>query len=210
MATSRYTHTEHLVAPLVKPLARRLADNGIAYLPWLSRSAACLECSAQVSIRLASILLFFAIAVRSGTCLLSICVLKGSNCPPPRASGIVNAIRHERVQELILELPQSCHYGIESECSHVHMWTNAGERGATMFPHNGASAQLHFCTWQSRPVPTIIRRPSMPSSSKSSRDPSSSRTCVGVAAPSEDRRVGDMEALRTFAPHEMKQRAGGR
>lgn len=51
-----------------------------------------------------------------------------------------------------------------------------------MFPHNGASAQLHFCTWQSRSVPTIIRRPSMPASSKSSRDPSSSRTCVGVAA----------------------------
>lgn len=52
---------------------------------------------------------------------------------------------------------------------------------AIMLPHDGASAQLHFCTWQSRPVcrPSSGGR-ACSQASESSRDPSSSRTCVGV------------------------------
>lgn len=71
-------------------------------------------------------------------------------------------------------------------------------------PRNGASAQLHFCTWQSR---SVCRPSSGRASSESLRDPSSSRTCVGMGSAERrplSRRHG---SLHTFAPHEMKQRS---
>ena len=107
------------------------------------------------------------------------------------------------------ELSPSRHYGVECECSHVRMCTNASEGGA-MFSRNGASALitlLYLAVEVS--VPTMIQRPSISPISKSPTYLSPSRTCVGSAAPSEDRRGGDMEALHTFPPHDVKQRPDG-
>ena len=203
-------YREQLVAPLVKPLARRLTDNGIAGFRWLSRR----RCVFKNKVLCGGLHTGFVDSVG----FLRLLDDQGSACYRTIFPEKTGFLLYVLVQAELLMLPDMTIVMASRSC-HVTKMSKPSARTYTcglMLVRGGKWSRItaHRRNYTFVPGsrgPCADHHPvAEPSSqaSESSRDPSSSRTCVGVDSaerrPSSPR-VGDMEALHTFAPHEMKQ-----